>query len=170
MFVSKIIKRSSVALLAAIALFTISGCGTSGGASDSASASKETKSIAITNTNGIKVTYTGMKLVQYLPGQSDGYMLTVGLTIQNDSDTDILVLPMDSSVNDVMETAVSGTPMTVLKGKTALVGFSFTKLDGAGINSADDIGNVKNVQFKLSVLNNNDSSDILKTDTITVTP
>lgn len=131
---------------------------------------EQSENTVILDKDSVKITYTGMKLTQYLPGQADAYMLTVGLTVENDSDADILVLPMDSSINGVMKMAVSGLPMTVLAGKKSLTGFSFTNLDGTGINSADDIGEVESVEFKLSVLNNSNSSEILKSDTITVTP
>lgn len=148
----------------------------SGGSGESVTAanvspkSENVKSAVILDEDGIKITYTGMKLSQYLPGQADAYMLTVGLTVENNSGADILVLPMESSVNGVMKMAVSGLPMTVLTGKKSLTGFSFTNLEGTGINSKDDIDKVDSVEFKLSVLNNSNSSEILKSDTITVTP
>ena len=118
----------------------------------------------------IKITYTGMKLTQYLENQPDGYMLTVSLNVENKSSKDITVYPVDSSVNGVMKTAISAMPLTILSGKKSVAGFSFANLEGTGIDSADDIDNVKEIEFRLSIKNSNTFNEIFKSDVITISP
>ena len=139
-------------------------------ASQQLSASSENKTIqTIVDKDGVKITYTGMELVQYSPSQSDAYMLSVGIVVENNSGVDITVLPVDSSVNDVMKIAVSGMPISVTDGKKSNTGFSFANLDGTGI-TPPSMDNVQNIEFCLSVENSNTYEDLFKSDVITVHP
>lgn len=133
------------------------------------STSENEESQVIFQEGGIKITYTGMELIHYLPNQDDGYMLTINIKIENESDTDIVVLPMDSSVNDVMKMAVSGVPMSALSGKRAISNFSFANLEGTEIEPPSMDG-VKTVSFSLLVKNNDTFDDIYQSDPITINP
>ncbi len=67
----------------------------------STSAAEEDVRQTIMDENGIKITYTGFLIQEYMP---QTYMITVGLTIENSSDIDVVVAPEygQSSVNGIM--------------------------------------------------------------------
>lgn len=132
--------------------------------------SSQSPTTVLMNKNGVKITYTGIKLTQYLENQSNGYMLSVGLKIENTSSMDITVYPINSSVNGVMKTAISGLPLTILSGKKAINAISFANLEGTGIDSVKDTNKVKDVEFRLSVCNSSNSSEVFKSDVITIKP
>lgn len=166
-------------LLLLTALFILGGCGNSSnqtaGTGDytltKTSGTDETNNdIIIIDKDGIKITYTGIELIQYLQDQPEAYMLVVKLNIENNSTYNITVLPMDSSVNGVMKLATSGIPLTASSGNKAITQFQFAKLDGTGIDSVNDVGKVENIEFTLSILNDADSSEILNTGAIKIIP
>jgi len=131
--------------------------------------SSKSGDMVILDSNNLRITYTGIELTQYLPGQSNGYMLSVGLTIENNSDMDITVYPQNATVNGIMKTAGSGVPLTVLSGKKSVTSFCFANLDNTGIDSAQSVDQVKEVVFQLSIMDSN-SNEIVKSDTITINP
>lgn len=133
--------------------------------------STETTPSTILNQDDIKVLYNGMSLKQYLPGQPEAYALYIGLTVENNSGVDVTLLPaaQETSVNDVMKTPTSAVPMSVPSGKKIITSFFFANLDGTGINSADDIGNVEHVDFKLSAYDSN-FNELFTSGEITVSP
>ena len=157
----------SFALVLLLVALTMSGCTQK---APQEQEPEETSSLVLVDKNDVKITYTGIKLTQYLPNQVEAYMLTVGLVIENTSEVDITVLPLDSSVNDVMKTAASGIPLTVLSGKKGVTGFFFANLEGTGVNSVNDIDQVEKIEFYLSVVNNDTFNEIFRSELITLTP
>ena len=134
----------------------------SGSQSETSSSTDEPSEVVLVDEAGVKVIYTGMALTQYMPG---AHMITIGLRLENGSDKEVTVLPMDSSVNGVMKIGVSGMPTTALAGKTAIGGFSFANLDGTGIESEDDFDLIESIEFKLSIVDEN-FKEIFKSSTI----
>lgn len=164
-------KNKSLSLLAVTILFLLSACGTSASITEEPiSPSPETNDTVVADSDGIKITYTGIEMTQYLPNQPEAYMLSVELMIDNASDVDIVVYPEDASVNGVTKVAVSGMPLTALSGKKAVASFSFTDFEGTDIGSVDDINKVKEIDFRLSVKNNDSFDEIFKTDAISINP
>jgi hypothetical protein len=169
-FCCLIVVFSIFAIVASFSNILNASSGASSTSTASANQKDDSENKVIVDADGIKITYTGVKLTQYIPDQSDGYMLTAGLTIENSSGYDITVFPTDSSVNGVMKTAVAGMPLNALSGKKAVTGFSFTNLTDTGIDSVDASDKVKEIKFKLSIVNSGDSSAIYKSEEITINP
>jgi len=112
----------------------------------SAPASKE---LVIVDDSGIKATYTGCELINYIPGQPEAYALYLHITVENKTGEEITVYLQDTSINEVMSMALSAVPQKILDEKKAACTFFFTQLDGTGITSAKDIENLENIEFKL---------------------
>ena len=168
-------KRLRFLPLAAI-LLLFAGCGVETGPTDSTSQTDETmttkasKEIILVDRDGIKITYTGINLQNYLEGQPEAIMLSVALTVENSSEHNITVLPKDSSVNGVMKLAASGIPLDVLSGKKRISTFFFTNLEGTGITSADQLDKVEEIEFRLSVVKTENLEELFTTDLIKINP
>ena len=87
----------------------------------------------------------------------------IGVKFENKSDSEITVLPMDSSVNDTMVMYFSGVPATMQGGKKLnyALGFYFDK---AGIT---DISEVEKLEFSLEIVDEN-MHQLVRTDIITI--
>lgn len=84
--------------------------------------------------------------------------------LENKSNQEITVLPMDSAVNDTAVMYLSGTPATMQAGKKLNQAWFFTN-ENAGIQCADDISTLS---FTLQVLDESFGT-LAESGTITVT-
>lgn len=169
-----IVALSAVSVIVVITIVLIIFVAANGSANSQTEESVQDTTPAVSevifDSDNIKITYTGMELTQYLENQPEAYMLTVSLTIENSSGYDITVYPVDASVNDVMKTATSGIPLDVLSGKKSITGFFFANLEGTGIDSVDDMADVKTIEFSLSIVDTDTYGEIVNSGSITITP
>ena len=87
----------------------------------------------------------------------------IGVKFENKSDSEITVLPMDSSVNDTMAMYFSGVPATMQGGKKLNYAWGFY-FDKAGIT---DISEVEKLEFSLEIVDEN-MHQLVRTDIITI--
>lgn len=87
----------------------------------------------------------------------------IGVKFENKSDSEITVLPMDSSVNDTMVMYFSGVPATMQGGKKLNYAWGFY-FDKAGIT---DISEVEKLEFSLEIVDEN-MHQLVRTDIITI--
>ncbi len=128
------------------------------------------KEVVLVDQDGIKITCSGMSLINYLPEQPEAIALYVHLTIENNSANNITVYPKDSSVNGVMKLAGAAMPFAVLSGKKLVSSFFFGNLEGTGITSVDQLDQVKEVEFRLWVVNTDTHKDLFETELLKVAP
>jgi len=130
-------KILSLMLAGALAL-AISGCNT-----DSSVATVETSEQVIYEDEYIKATYQGI---------SNSIM---SVSLENKSNEEITILPMDSSVDGVMKQFTSGVIATIQPGKTFNQGWIL----GAMPN--------KEIEFSMSICGK-DMSELVRTDSLKI--
>lgn len=161
-------------------ILSLSGCSPAGsagpsqtqGALESPTAAQETaesESVLLVDQDDIKVTYTGCEMMQHT---ADSYSLYITLTVENNSEQDILVTLDDASLNGVVKivsgVATAYTP--TLSGKKSVVDFAITDFDGTGIQSADDMDKAEEIEFLLTVDDSKTYGALFTSDVITITP
>ena len=141
-------KKVAMVLCMFLFAFTLSACDeleTESTPTESTESVKSADKVIVDN-EYLKATYMGI--------EEQFGVVTMVVNLENKTDGEITVLPMDSSVDDKMVQFVSGIPGTMQAGK------SFTQ--GWAIGSVPQ----KNVEFRLSVfdeeMNELYSSDIIK--------
>lgn len=125
-------------MLAGVLALAISGCGT-----DSSVATVETSEQVIYEDEYIKATYQGI---------SNSIM---SVSLENKSNGEITILPMDSSVDGVMKQFTSGVIATIQPGKTFNQGWIL----GAMPN--------KEIEFSMSICGK-DMSELVRTDSLKI--
>ncbi len=125
-------------MLAGVLALAISGCGT-----DSSVATVETSEQVIYEDEYIKATYQGI---------SNSIM---SVSLENKSNEEITILPMDSSVDGVMKQFTSGVIATIQPGKTFNQGWIL----GAMPN--------KEIEFSMSICGK-DMSELVRTDSLKI--
>lgn len=125
-------------MLAGVLALAISGCGT-----DSSVATVETSEQVIYEDEYIKATYQGI---------SNSIM---SVSLENKSNEEITILPMDSSVDGVMKQFTSGVIATIQPGKTFNQGWIL----GAMPN--------KEIEFSMSICGK-DMSELVRTNSLKI--
>lgn len=125
-------------MLAGVLALAISGCST-----DSSVATGETSEQVIYEDEYIKATYQGI---------SNSIM---SVLLENKSNEEITILPMDSSVDGVMKQFTSGVIATIQPGKTFNQGWIL----GAMPN--------KEIEFSMSICGK-DMSELVRTDSLKI--
>ena len=125
-------------MLAGVLALAISGCST-----DSSVATVETSEQVIYEDEYIKATYQGI---------SNSIM---SVSLENKSNEEITILPMDSSVDGVMKQFTSGVIATIQPGKTFNQGWIL----GATPN--------KEIEFSMSICGK-DMSELVRTDSLKI--
>lgn len=125
-------------MLAGVLALAISGCST-----DSSVATVETSEQVIYEDEYIKATYQGI---------SNSIM---SVSLENKSNEEITILPMDSSVDGVMKQFTSGVIATIQPGKTFNQGWIL----GAMPN--------KEIEFSMSICGK-DMSELVRTDSLKI--
>lgn len=125
-------------MLAGVLALAISGCST-----DSSVATVETSGQVIYEDEYIKATYQGI---------SNSIM---SVSLENKSNEEITILPMDSSVDGVMKQFTSGVIATIQPGKTFNQGWIL----GAMPN--------KEIEFSMSICGK-DMSELVRTDSLKI--
>lgn len=125
-------------MLAGVLALVISGCST-----DSSVATVETSEQVIYEDEYIKATYQGI---------SNSIM---SVSLENKSNEEITILPMDSSVDGVMKQFTSGVIATIQPGKTFNQGWIL----GAMPN--------KEIEFSMSICGK-DMSELVRTDSLKI--
>lgn len=125
-------------MLAGVLALAISGCST-----DSSVATGETSEQVIYEDEYIKATYQGI---------SNSIM---SVSLENKSNEEITILPMDSSVDGVMKQFTSGVIATIQPGKTFNQGWIL----GAMPN--------KEIEFSMSICGK-DMSELVRTDSLKI--
>ena len=125
-------------MLAGVLMLAVSGCGT-----DSSVATVETSEQVIYEDEYIKATYQGI---------SNSIM---SVSLENKSNEEITILPMDSSVDGVMKQFTSGVIATIQPGKT----FNQSWILGAMPN--------KEIEFSMSICGK-DMSELVRTDSLKI--
>lgn len=123
------------------------GCGNSEQVSNISEGVAESKEQIVYEDNLIKATYEGVS-------ETSG-VVVMKVKLENKTDSEITVLPMDSSVDGTMVQFTSGTLATIQAGKT--------------FNQGWIIGNMptKNIEFSMSICDKN-MSELVKTDALTI--
>ena len=130
-------------LCAAVLILGMTGCGDTSSVSDTPETSEESTEQVIYEDNYIKATYLGI---------SDTIM---SISLENKSDEEITVLPMDSSVDGTMKQFTSGTLATIQPGKTFNQGWIL------GVTPTNEI------EFSMSICGK-DMSELVRTDSLKI--
>lgn len=127
-------------LCAAVLILGMTGCGSTSSISDT---SEESTEQVIYEDEYVKATYLGV---------SDTIM---SVSLENKSDEEITVLPMDSSVDGTMKQFTSGTLATIQPGKTFNQGWII------GATPTNEI------EFSMSICGK-DMSELVRTDSLKI--
>lgn len=130
-------------LCAAMLVFGLTACEDTSSVSDTQEVSEESTEQVIYEDEYIKATYLGVA----------DTIMTVSL--ENKSDEEITVLPMDSSIDGTMKQFTSGTLATIQPGKT--------------FNQGWILGTVptKEIEFSMSICGK-DMSELVRTDSLKI--
>ena len=132
-------KKILTFILVGMLALVVPGCGSTDLAVDTVKTSEENSQQIIYENEYVKVTYLGISNT------------IMSVSLENKSDEEITVLPMDSSVDGTMKQFTSGTLATIQPGKTFNQGWIL------GATPANEI------EFELSICDEN-MSEILKTE------
>lgn len=141
-------KKIATFLLAAVFMFSLVGC------SEETYSSVETENSTESNVEQVIYEDDTLKAV-YLGVSENSGMQLLNVRLENKTDDEITVLPMDSSVNDTSVQFTSGVLATIQAGKM------FNQSWIVGSNQ------VKTLEFSMSV-NDKDMSEIARTELITI--
>lgn len=130
-------------LCAAVLILGMTGCGETSSVSDTSDTSNASAEQVIYEDEYIKATYLGV---------SDTIM---SVSLENKSDEEITVLPMDSSVDGTMKQFTSGTLATIQPGKTFNQGWIL------GATPTNEI------EFSMSICGK-DMSELVRTDSLKI--
>ena len=148
-------KRVVALLIALMILTLLTGCGAEMNEDDETLLSN-----IETNAQTPIIIYEDEILVASYLGLSDvAGQIGMSFILENKSDEEIMVLPLNSSVNDVMVQFVSGMPAIIQPGKT----FSQIWMANPQVVGVSDSSEVKEIEF---TLNFGDS----ETEIITINP
>lgn len=137
--------RRILSLLCTVFLIlSLLGCGNAEQVPDT---SKEVEGQIIYEDNIIKATYEGIS-------ETSG-MVVMKVKLENKSDNEITILPMDSSVDGTMVQFTSGTLATISSGKTFNQGWIIGSMP------------TDNIEFSMSICDEN-MSELVKTDILTI--
>lgn len=146
-------KKVLTALCVALLAFSLTACGTTD-TDESVSDSSQTESLSIATAEQViyeddylKATYKGVS-------ETSG-VIVMTVALENKSDEEITVLPMDSSVDGTMVQFTSGTLATIQAGKTFNQGWILSSMP------------TEEIEFSMSICDS-DMSEILQTDVLTI--
>ena len=119
------------------------------------------------NHGGIVIKYGKISLAKVNEADGAGFMMTLELDVTNNSGKEVMVALADVSVNKVMKLAVGGVG-GIPDGKQSVHRYTVSNLDGINVSSASDTAAIKEIAFKVAVME--DFKIIHTSDAITIRP
>ena len=158
--------KKILAVAAMAMVMMASGCGGSTSTSENAGMTGSTSSIenpvteqVLWDGENVKVSFIEIFEYDYLPGTC-----YVKLKVENKSDKTVMVSLKDSYVNDTAQMMGTGTPIVLAPGKNSQQPFFFGYTN-LGITSKSEI---KKIEFKVWLMDNENYDTVEETDTLVV--
>lgn len=112
----------------------------------------------LTTFNGVKATF-----MEVYDPKSGVTALAIKVKLENNGNSEVTIIPVDGYVNDTAVQFMSGLPVTIAPGKTAVGVYTFGYND-LGFSKVEDI---EKMEFKLGLMSS-DWSEVKKSDVITI--
>lgn len=154
-------KKVIALVMSFVMVFSLAACSSTENTQDSSAdhtSQEENSTLVVYEDEYVKVIFTGMTENESVPDTA-----IACFALENLSDQEITVYPMDSSVNDTMVMFLSGFPATMQAGKKFNQGWFFT-FQNAGVS---ELSEITQLEFSLRIVDS-EFTDLAKTDILTV--